>query len=177
MNKILFVLAAFAAMVGAQVTGSVHNGPLATGRGMHLGAAVTFPTNATILTNYDTVLSNEYNTVECENAMKFGSIEATRNKFTWGPADAILSFAQQHGMSTRGHNFIWYQQAGFLANLTTANTPRDTFLAIIKNHIDSVAGRYKGKIYEWDAVNEAIDESQSDGDRRSSMASFTTSHS
>ena len=41
---------------------------------------------------------------------------------------------------------------------------RETALARIKEHIDAVVGRYKGRINGWDVVNEAIDD---DGKLRS----------
>ncbi len=148
------------------MAGAQNLGPLAASRGIHLGAAVTFPTGAS-LAPYDSTLSQQFNTAVCENAMKYGTIEATRNKFSWTAPDAIVNFAASHGMYMRGHNLCWYQQAGYLANLSTTTTPRDTFLAIMHNHDDSVVTRYKGRIYEWDVVNEAIDQTQSDGNRRS----------
>jgi endo-1,4-beta-xylanase len=153
-------------IAGFGIAGAQNLGPLAASKGIHLGAAITFPTG-TSLAPYDSTVSQQFNTTVCENAMKYGTIEATRNKFTWPAADAIVSFAATHGLYMRGHNLCWYQQAGYLANLSTTTTPRDTFLAIMHNHDDSVVTRYKGKIYEWDVVNEAIDQTQSDGQRRS----------
>ena len=125
---------------------------LATSRGIHFGAAVTSNARSA---EYNRVLSTEFNTMVAENAMKFGLVEATRNQFTWTTSDALVDFAQQNGMAMRGHNFCWHQQSGFAQ---TINVPRDTMLAILKNHINVVAGRYKGKIYEWDVVNEGVND-------------------
>ncbi|ANY67570.1 hypothetical protein BBD42_14630 [Paenibacillus sp. BIHB 4019] len=35
---------------------------------------------------------------------------------------------------------------------------RETLLARMKAHIAAVVGRYKGQIYAWDVVNEAIED-------------------
>ncbi len=134
---------------------------LATSRGIHLAAAVTFPGNAA---QYDSCLSQNFNTAGAENALKFQSTEPTQNNFNYTAGDAIVNFAIAHGMAMRGHNFIWHSQIGYAANL---NVSRDSMLSVMKNHILNVGGHYKGKIYEWDVVNEGIDASQSDGLRRS----------
>ena len=35
---------------------------------------------------------------------------------------------------------------------------KEVLLKRLKDHIYTVAGRYKGKIYAWDVVNEAVDD-------------------
>ena len=41
------------------------------------------------------------------------------------------------------------------------NYSREELLDILKNHIQNVAGNYKGRIREWDVVNEVLDDDQS----------------
>jgi endo-1,4-beta-xylanase len=67
-----------------------------------------------------------------------------------------------------GHTLVWHNQVPVWVfqdedgNLLT----RDALLARLKDHIDTVVGRYKGKIQSWDVVNEALNE---DGTLRQSL--------
>jgi len=67
-----------------------------------------------------------------------------------------------------GHNLVWHNQVPSWVfhddkgNLLT----RDALLARMKDHIDTVVGRYKGKINSWDVVNEALND---DGTLRQSL--------
>lgn len=36
--------------------------------------------------------------------------------------------------------------------------PESLLLSRLKQHIDTVVGRYKGQIYAWDVVNEAVED-------------------
>jgi len=67
-------------------------------------------------------------------------------------------------MKVRGHCFVWYQQ---VARWVTAGTRTPEELStILKNHIDTVAKHFAGKVYAWDVVNEAF---MDDGSMRHTM--------
>jgi endo-1,4-beta-xylanase len=59
-------------------------------------------------------------------------------------------------MAIRGHTLVWHNQLpGWL---TGGTFTRDEVIAILRDHIMTVVGRYRGKILAWDVVNEAIDD-------------------
>ncbi|HZE82959.1 MAG TPA: endo-1,4-beta-xylanase, partial [Puia sp.] len=95
-----------------------------------------------------------------ENAMKMGPIHPEENRYYWRDADSIVSFAQVHGLRVRGHNLCWHQQAPrWMFRDSLGNTvSRELLLRRLKDHITTVVSRYKGRIYAWDVVNEAIDD-------------------
>jgi len=104
---------------------------------------------------YKETLKRECNIIVAENVMKFALIEPKRNEFNWTRADDLVNFAKRNNMKIRGHNLIWHAQSEWASTL---NAGRDEMMAVMRNHILTVVGRYKGKIYEWDVVNEAIDD-------------------
>src|SRR5690349_19218292 len=57
---------------------------------------------------YAETLAREFNQVEPENATKFGPIHPTEKSYNFGPADAIVDFAQEHKMAVRGHTLVWH---------------------------------------------------------------------
>lgn len=109
----------------------------------------------------DTVLIiQQFNSITPENSMKVGPIHPKEFFYNWKDADAIVAFAQRHHMRVRGHNLCWHEQnpdwwfKDSVGNLVT----KEVLLKRLKDHITTVVSRYKGKIYAWDVVNEAIDD-------------------
>jgi endo-1,4-beta-xylanase len=100
------------------------------------------------------VLAEQYSLVVAENAMKFGPLQPKPGSYDFDNADALVAFAQQHGMKVRGHNFVWHEAlpAWFAGTVTRENVRK-----VLTEHILTVGGRYSGKIHSWDVVNEAID--------------------
>ena len=106
---------------------------------------------------YSNIVKREFNTVACENEMKPASLQPTQGTFSFTLADKIVAFAQQNNMKIRGHTLVWHNQnPNWLAK---GSWTRATLLAVMKAHINGVLGHYKGKIIEWDVVNEAFDDS------------------
>lgn len=108
------------------------------------------------------LIIKEFNSVTPENDMKMGVIHPAENTWNWKNADDIVAFAERHKMGIRGHNLLWHTQAAEWMFVGPDGKPasKELLLKRLKDHIFAVAGRYKGKIYAWDVVNEAIDDSQ-----------------
>jgi endo-1,4-beta-xylanase len=117
---------------------------------------------ATLLSHAD-LLERHFNSLTAENEMKWLLIEPTRGKFEFDAADKMVAFAQQQGMAVRGHTLVWHNQTpGWVFE-----GGREDLLAAMRSHIETVVGRYRGKIYCWDVVNEAVADDGSDILRRS----------
>ncbi len=106
------------------------------------------------------LILKEFNSLTPENAMKMGPIHPKENEYFWKDADSIVNFAQHHGLKVRGHNLCWHQQTpAWLFKDDNGNlVTKEILLKRLKDHITTVVNRYKGKIYAWDVVNEAIDD-------------------
>lgn len=98
-----------------------------------------------------------------ENVMKMGPIHPEENKYNWEPADAIVNFAQEHGLKMRGHTLCWHNQTPAWLFKDDKGNPvtKEVLLHRLKDHITQVVSRYKGKVYAWDVVNEVIDDNDS----------------
>ena len=115
---------------------------------------------------YSSTLAAQYSQLEPENAMKFGPIHPEPATYDYAEADELVAFAQAHSMKVRGHNLVWHQQVpGWVINPPVPWTP-STLNRVLQDHIANVVGRYKGKVYAWDVVNEPFND---DGTIRSTV--------
>jgi len=135
---------------------------LADARGIHIGTAVA-PSHLSEAA-YAETLAREFNQAEPENAMKFGPIHPGPKEYNFGPADAVVEFARAHRMDVRGHTLVWHNQvSNWVKN---GNFTPEQLTAILDEHIQTVVGRYAGKVYAWDVVNEAF---ETDGSLRKTI--------
>jgi len=105
------------------------------------------------------LILQHFNSITAENSMKMGPIHPGENNYDWRDSDSIVNFAQQHGLKVRGHNLLWHQQTPrwlFRDTLSHTDVTKEVLLQRLKDHINNVVNRYKGKIYAWDVVNEVI---------------------
>ena len=106
------------------------------------------------------LILQQFNSVTPENAMKMGPIHPRPNEYNWAGADSIVAYAVRNGLKVRGHALCWHQQAPswFFKDSAGNQVTKEVLLQRLKEHITTVVTRYKGKIYAWDVVNEAIDD-------------------
>lgn len=113
------------------------------------------------------VIKEQFNAIVAENCMKSEEIQATEGEFDFTLADQFVEFGEQNGMFITGHTLIWHSQAPrwFFTDSEGNDVSREVMIERMKNHIYTVAGRYKGRVKGWDVVNEAI---EGDGSYRNS---------
>ncbi|AMK18237.1 MULTISPECIES: endo-1,4-beta-xylanase [Sphingobium] len=138
--------------------------------GRHFGAAV----KSRLLredTAFREAVVRECDVVVQEYELKRGTTEPKPGKYDFSGADQIIDFAQEHGMSARGHALVWYaaNPPWLEPALNAANGKARQQL--MTSYIDVAMRRYAGRISEWDVVNEAVEpnEGRADGMRMGSM--------
>ena len=111
----------------------------------------------------------QFNMLVAENEMKpeaFGGKDGKFNLYNSTDASKLVGFAERKRMVMRGHCLVWNQQSPTWISsdggkTNDQNWTRQQALDIMKSHITNVVGFYKGRVREWDVVNECLDDNQS----------------
>ncbi len=107
------------------------------------------------------LLKSQFSFVTPENCMKPDPIQKQSGVWNWQLPDSFVNFAHTNGLKVVGHCLVWARDDRTPAWFITDNgqpATRELLLARIKTHIDTVVGRYKGKIAMWDVINEALED-------------------
>jgi endo-1,4-beta-xylanase len=115
----------------------------------------------------DQIVSTQFNTISPENVLKWGLVHPKPDVYDFALPDKYVEFGEKHHMFIIGHTLVWHNQVPKWVFEDDKGQPltRDALLARLKDHIDKVVSRYKGRINGWDVVNEALNE---DGTMRQS---------
>lgn len=140
--------------VTEEQTGVARRGPR---RPIGMNAAV----HATLGTGVDPLLDRtfleRFDGLTPENDMKMATAEPRRGVFNFAAADRLVDVAQRNGKTVRGHALVWHNQLpGWL---TRQAWSRADMLGILHDWIAKIVGRYRGRIADWDVLNEVFDES------------------
>lgn len=106
---------------------------------------------------YADTLAREFSSVTAENQMKMDAIQGTRGVFDFGPADAIVDFAEANDMAVHGHTLVW-AQARIDSTPDWVETVADPteLRAVLDAHITTVVDHFEGRVTSWDVVNEPL---------------------
>ena len=103
------------------------------------------------------LITRHFGMVVSEYQMKANVLAPREGEYDWSAADAIVAFAEANDMRVRGHALVWHQ-----------STP-DWFLeggdpAVIRTRLETyirdVVSRYRGRVFAWDVVNEAVSDGE-----------------
>jgi endo-1,4-beta-xylanase len=132
--------------------------------GFHVGTAVAggghhdtqpYPDPFTSDADFRRLLTAEFSYLSLENQMKWEFIHPERDRYGFGAADAIVEFAQKNNQGLRGHTLLWHSQNP--SWLETGNFSAAELGQILRDHIKTVVGRYRGQVQQWDVANEIFD--------------------
>lgn len=124
--------------------------------GMAVGTAALRGQDPTSLA----IVERHFSSLTAENAMKPDALQPREGEFTFADADRLVEIAKANGADVVGHTLVWHSQTPrwFFEGKDGQPVTREVALARMRTHIKTVVGRYKGKVKEWDVVNEAIND-------------------
>ncbi|MBN3930649.1 endo-1,4-beta-xylanase [Streptomyces verrucosisporus] len=137
----------------------------AASEGFYVGTAVAggghhleqdYPDPFTHDRKYRKILGQQFNSVSPENQMKWEFLRPDRDTYDFEAADAIVGFAERHRQVVRGHTLLWHSQNPQW--LEQGDFSKEELREILREHIATVVGRYKGRIQQWDVANEIFDD-------------------
>lgn len=131
----------------------------AYGEAFLVGSAV----NEDIVTGDDKaaqdIVLQQFNTITAENVMKAGPINPEPDVYNFEPADAFVEFGEENDLFIIGHTLVWHNQTPdwFFEDEDGNPNSSEAQVERMRSHIETVAGRYAGRVHAWDVVNEVID--------------------
>jgi endo-1,4-beta-xylanase len=109
------------------------------------------------------LIPQQFSAATPENIMKAEIIHPGWDKYNFDLADKLVAYGKKYNIKINGHTLVWHSQ---LPAFTHGMQDADSVKQYFTNHIKTVAGRYNGKVFSWDVVNEALNE---DGTLRKSI--------
>lgn len=159
MKKVFCCLVAAAVLAGCSRSSSFKE--LAVARNLSTGTAVAI--GDLFRPEYVEIIGQNSSVVVAENCMKLGSVRPSRSLWNWGDADSLVEFAEKNGISVKYHTLVWHNQnPPFISGMQK----KEEAMQMLDECISTVMSRYKGRIREYDVVNEMFNE---DGTLRNSV--------
>ncbi|MQA84552.1 MAG: 1,4-beta-xylanase [Streptosporangiales bacterium] len=101
-------------------------------------------------------VASEFSSLTAENVMKWETLEPQRGVYDWTEADRLVAFARENRQRIRGHVLVWHNQLP--AWLTEGDFSSGEMRGILRKHIHDTVRHFRGKVAEWDVLNEAFEE-------------------
>ena len=104
------------------------------------------------------VVARDFNALTAENCMKPMFMQPNEGEYFFKASDFCVDFAEANSMVLVGHTLVWHAMTAdwFFKDEAGQLPSRELMLERMRAHIDTVVGRYKGRIPYWDVVNEAV---------------------
>jgi endo-1,4-beta-xylanase len=124
-------------------------GDLGSASGTWIGAGFVEGSNQPA---FRSTLVREFNSVTAP--LYWTQTHAEPDAYDFTAADAAVDIAEANGMRVRGHPLLW-GRLGTPVYVQETTDP-DILRAVITEHVGTVVGRYRGRIDQYDVVNEPL---------------------
>lgn len=104
------------------------------------------------------ILNENFNSITAENCMKSGIIQPNEGKFSFYESDIFVESGEENNMFIVGRSLVWHLHAPdwFFVDKNGNQVSRDVLIQRMKTHIQTIVGRYKGRINGWEVVTDAV---------------------
>jgi endo-1,4-beta-xylanase len=122
-------------------------------RKIPIGAAVSI---IPLLTDkkYNEIALTEFSMITPENSFKPQFIQQLEGVYTFNETDIFIKAAENNNMLVHGHSLVM----GKATPEWMQKTPENERQKVMVNHINTTVSRYKGRVAQWDVVNEPMSE-------------------
>ncbi len=126
-------------------------------RKLPIGAAVAI---GPLLTDeqYNTIALSQFSMMTPENSFKPQTIHPQKDLYLFQDTDTLVEAARDNQMTVHGHALVM----GKANSEWMQKTPKNKREQVMVDHIKTIVHRYKGKVAEWDVVNEPLSEDDVD---------------
>lgn len=126
-------------------------------RGIDIGAAIG-PEDLDSSTQQGQLLIKHFSTMVAGNAHKMDAVAVRESVYNWKTADSIVDFARMTGKRVRWHTLVWHNQSPdwIFKNANGTKVSKSVLNMRLKEYIQTVVGRYRGKVSSYDVVNEVL---------------------
>jgi endo-1,4-beta-xylanase len=100
------------------------------------------------------LLTRHFNQATIGNSLKPESVQPEKGKWSFELPDRIINEMLKEGFSIHGHTLAWHQQSPEWINYAgiSAEEARENLVT----HVRTVMEHYRGRVYSWDVLNEAM---------------------
>ena len=105
---------------------------------------------------YAGVLMRDFNSVTVESSLNFRAVHPEANKYNFKKADAIVDWALKNNMRVHGSTLLYPADNMMPAWIKNFKGDKKAWTNLLRTHIQTVMGHFKGRIKAWDVCNEAI---------------------
>lgn len=104
------------------------------------------------------ILQKHFSSISPENLLKWGPVHPLPGVYNFAPVDQFVEMGEKLDAFIVGHTLVWHQQTPdwVFENDKGELLEKAELIERMEDHIETVAGRYKGRIHGWDVVNEVF---------------------
>lgn len=113
---------------------------------------------------YTDILKSQFDFVLADNTPNWyfsdGGLRPGPNSYNWKQMDEVMAFAEVNHMPVEAHHYLWGDDKWLPKWLVKGNYNHDQLYDLMKDHILTVGGHYRGRVAKWTVVNEAFTRQQ-----------------
>jgi len=106
------------------------------------------------------IVKAQFDAITPEDVLKWERVHPEPGRYDFDLPDKYVAFGEKNHMFIVGHCLVWHNQTPRWVFEDDKGNPvgREELLRRMHDHIQTVVGRYKGRINGWDVVNEALND-------------------